>query len=205
MEWKSFGKYFKFHSNLKIPFDLIGTFASFYQDVITSWCNYYSSPPTLPSTISSQHLWFNAFIKIENSVLYYKEVSDNQINYMCDFFDRNGNLKSLINLAHEYKIEKKMYFKWFHLIHAIPESWKKDIKIDQGNFRNLLYLNHHLIKNNQIYFIEKLKANELYFLSVSLRNTVPTSKKYVENFSPNLYFIWKHVYILPNRHLQVQS
>ena len=124
---------------------------------------------------------------------------------MCDFFDRNGNLKSLINLGHEYKIEKKMYFKWFQLIHAIPESWKKDIKIDQGNFRNLVYLSHRLIKNNQIYFIEKLKANELYFLSVSLRNTVPTSQNYVENFFPNLSFIWKHVYILPNRYLQVQS
>ena len=67
---------------------------------------------------------------------YYKEFSDNQINYACDFFDRNGNLKSCVNFVHENKI-KKMYFKWCQLIHAIPKSWKKDIKIDQGNFRNL--------------------------------------------------------------------
>ena len=52
----------------------------------------------------------------------------------------------------------------------------EDIKIDQGNCQNLLYLNHHhLIKNNLIYSIEKLKANELYSLSISLRNTVPNS------------------------------
>ena len=71
-----------------------------------------------------------------------------------------------------------MYFKWFQLIHAIPKSWKKDIKIDQGKCQNLLCLNHRLIKNNQVYSIEKLKANELYSHSISLRNTVPTSSKY---------------------------
>ena len=95
------------------------------------------------------------------------------------------------------KLKKKKYFKWFQLIHAIPKSWKKNIKIDQGNCRNLLYLNHHLIKNNQIYSIEKLKANELYPLSISLRNAVPTSQKYFENIFPSLPFTWKDVYILP--------
>ena len=90
-----------------------------------------------------------------------------------------------------------MYLKWFQLIHTIPKSWKKDTKIDQGNYRNLLYLNLHLIKNNQIYSIEKLEANEFYSLSISLRNTVPTSQKYFENFFPSLSFTWKDVYILP--------
>ena len=58
--------------------------------------------------------------------MYYKEFSDNQINHVCDFLDRNGNLKSWINLVHEYEITKQMHFKWFQLIHAIPQSSKKD-------------------------------------------------------------------------------
>ena len=90
-----------------------------------------------------------------------------------------------------------MYFKWFQLIHPTLKPWKKDTKIDQGNCRNLLYLNRHLLKNNQIYSIEKLKANELYFLSISLRNNVPTSQNYFQNFFPSLSFTWKDVYILP--------
>ena len=192
---KAFGKNFKFHSNLHIPSDLICTFPTFYQDIITSWCNYYTSPPTLPSTISSQYLWFNTFIKIENRVVYYKEFSDNQINYVCDFFDRNGNLKSWVNFVHEYKIEKKMYFKWFQLIHAIPKSWKKDIQIDQGNCRNLLYLNHRLIKSNQTYSIEKLKANELIFSFHIVKNSVSTSKRYFESFSKPIFYVEKRLYI----------
>ena len=91
-----------------------------------------------------------------------------------------------------------MYFKWFQLIHAIPKSWKKEIKIDQGKCRNLLDLNHHLIKNNQIYSIKKLKANELDSLSISLRNNVPTTQKYFEIFFPSLSFTWKDIYVLPH-------
>ena len=81
-------------------------------------------------------------------------------------------------------------------------------KNDQRNCRNLLYLYHHLIKNYQIYSIEKLKANELCSLSISFRNTVPTSQKHFENFFPSLSFTWKDVYLLPlivttNARLQV--
>ena len=38
---KAFGKKFKFHPNFHIPFDLICTSPTFYQDIITSWCKYY--------------------------------------------------------------------------------------------------------------------------------------------------------------------
>ena len=52
-------------------------------------------------------------------------------------------------------------------------------------------------KNNQIYYIQKLKANKLYFLFMSLRNTVPTSRNYFENLFLNISFTWKDVYNLP--------
>ena len=88
---------------------------------------------------------------------------------------------SLKDIVYKYKM-KKMYFKWFQLIQAIPKSRKKDRKNDLGDCRNIVYLNNHLIKENQIDFIEKLKANELYFLSMSLRKTVPTLQKYFDFF-----------------------
>ena len=97
---KASGIYFKF------PSELIYTFPSFYQNIITSWCKFYSSATTLPSTFSSQYLQFNTFIKFENSNnVYYKEFSDNQRNYVFDFFNRNGKLKSWIKFVHECKME----------------------------------------------------------------------------------------------------
>ena len=50
----------------------------------------------------------------------------------------------------------------------------------------ILYLNHHLIKNNQILAIEKLILKELYSLSVILKNELLTSQKYFCNIFPNL-------------------
>ena len=104
---KAFGKSFKFHSNLHIPSDLICTFLSFYQDIITSWCKSDRSPPHCP-----QQFLHNIYGSIPLSKL--KIVLSiirnfNQINYVCDFFDRNGNLKSWINIVHEYKIKKNIF------------------------------------------------------------------------------------------------
>ena len=33
-------------------------------------------------------------MKVENSIVYYNKFSDDQINYVCNFFDRDDNLKS---------------------------------------------------------------------------------------------------------------
>ena len=60
-----------------------------------------------------------------------------------------------------------------------------------------IYISVPLIKSNQTYSIEKVKANELYSLSISLRNTVLISQKMFWNFFPNLSFAGKDGYILP--------
>ena len=52
-----------------------------------------------------------------------------------------------------------------------------EILNDKGNCKNIIYLNHHLIKNNQILAIEKLIPKELYSLSIVLKNQLPTSQK----------------------------
>ena len=60
-----------------------------------------------------------------------------------------------------------------------------------------IYISVPLIKSNQTYSIKKVKANELYSLSISLRNTVHISQKCFEIFFPNLSFARKDGYILP--------
>ena len=45
---------------------------------------------------------------------------------------------------------KKKYFTWFQFLHVIHKrKLKENLKIDQGNCRNLLYLNDHLIKTTK--------------------------------------------------------
>ena len=67
---------------------------------------------------------------------------------------------------------------------------------DKGNCKNIIYLNHHLIKKSQILAIKKLTPKELYSLSIVLKNEVPTFQKYFCNIFPNLQVEWKEIYLL---------
>ena len=95
-----------------------------------------------------------------------------------------------------FRLTRKSYFKWYQLIHAIPRPWKLAVLNDQGNCKNVIYLNHRLINNNQVLAIEKLVPKELYFLSIVLKNERPTSQKYFCNIFPNLQVQWKEIYLL---------
>ena len=55
------------------------------------------------------------------------------------------------NVLQQHKMNKQFYFKWLQLIHTIPNPWKKEMVHDNGNCKNLLLLNHHLIKNNRLH------------------------------------------------------
>ena len=47
---------------------------------------------------------------------------------------------------------------------------------DNGNCKNLLLLNHHLIKNNLLHDVEKLNVEELYSFLIFFKNTKPITK-----------------------------
>ena len=71
--------------------------------------------------------------------MFYKEISENQFNFLTDFFYLYGKLKSWSDLVKEYNLNHKLCFKWSQLIPALPRSWKKVIEDDKGNYRKLLF------------------------------------------------------------------
>ena len=83
--------------------------------------------------------------------------------------------------THEFKIDKILSFKWIQLVHAIPNHWKKKLTENTINSQSLSYLNHDLIKSNQIHSL-KLTVKELYLISLQHEKTTPTSQKYVSSF-----------------------
>ena len=178
------GKNFKFHSNLSFPNKTINSLPSYYKDIINSWCKYYSCTPKVSSLVSLQFLWYNSYIKINNEVVCYKDFADKKTHFVSDLFDENGELKSCQKILSAFQLTQKSYFKWFQLIHVIPRPWKLAVLNNKGNCKNIIYLNNHLIKNNQILAIEKLIPKELYSLSTVLKNEPPMSQKYFCNISP---------------------
>ena len=128
------GKDFKFHSSLEITVNILDNFPSYCKNIIQCWIKNFSKSPTTPSAIASQYLWFNSNIKVDKKVVFYKEFSDNQINFLTDLFDLRGKKKSWIDLAIEFNLDNKLFFKWCQLIHALPKSWKTTIADDQGQY-----------------------------------------------------------------------
>ena len=205
-EWKVIPKYYinkalgyniKFHSNMLLPDNVLNLLPSFYKGLFSNWCKYYSTEPLIPSTIGSQNLWFNRFIKIDHKVIFLKEFSEKNFNFLIQLFDEKGRLKKWENIKHEYKISPKMHFKWLQILHAIPSVWKKKMILDKGNCKNLVYLDNHLTTNNQIYSCQKLNAKDLYFHSIRLINSKPTSQVYFQKLFQEIELDWKNIYLLP--------
>ena len=99
----------------------------------------------------------------------------------------------------QYKLSDKSYFKWYQVLNSIPNSWKKILLNDGGNCYNLLYLKHHLIKNNLILALEKLSPAELYSLLIVTRNSIPSSQKYHKDLFTAVDVEWKDIYLLPRK------
>ena len=69
--------------------------------------------------------------------------------------------------------------------------------LDNGNCKNLLRLNHHLIKNNQLHDVEKRHAKVLYCFPIFFKNTKPTSQKYFQNYFSGMQLVWRDICSLP--------
>ena len=71
-----------------------------------------------------------------------------------------------------------MQFHYRQIIHVLPLHWKETMKHFAGNFN--LYMQHHLIKCNTIYNLEKLNSRELYHLQLLLKYDKTTWQDYHE-------------------------
>ena len=74
---------------------------------------------------ASQNLWFKNNIEVNKTVVFYKEFSENQLNFLTNFFDLYGKLKSCSDLVKDYNLNHKLFFKKCQLIRTLPKPWKK--------------------------------------------------------------------------------
>ena len=110
---------------------------------------------------------------------------------------RNGKMNSWNELKNEFKLEQQLYFKCMQLVNAIPSNWKNNLKHSDTYSQNLILLDHHLVKSNSLFSIEKLESRELYCIINSSRNNKPTSQIYFEKKFDSKELDWRVIYTLP--------
>ena len=64
------------------------------------------------------------------------------------------------------------------ITHVLPQHRKEYINNFAGNLNNLYIQDHHLIKCNMIYSLEKLDTNELYHMQLVLKYVKLTCQNY---------------------------
>ena len=84
------------------------------------------------------------------------------------------------------------------LINSIPLNWRNIIK-NNCSSTNLLLLNHHLVKKNNLISLDKLHCQELYNILVYISPHKPTSQIYFENLFREPDLNWKEIYLLPRK------
>ena len=145
----------------------------------------------------SQFLWYNIYIKFDESDVYLSRFSQNNLNFVSQLFNTNGSIKAWHLLKQEYHLNNNSYFQWLQLINSIPEKWKLSIKQSSSEAKNLIAHGHHLRKGSRILILEKLTSKELYQILISSRTNKVTSVTYFETkFNANS-LDWTKMFILP--------
>ena len=76
------GKKFLFNSNLDISSKQINHFPQYYQEIFRNWSSDLSVSPNISSTITSQVIWFNKHIKIDNKPLCNNSLANQGVNHV---------------------------------------------------------------------------------------------------------------------------
>ena len=110
-------------------------------------------------------------------------------------FASEGECKEWNHTKEEFQLTDNLYYKFSQMSHTIPKKWKQILR-ENGSEACVIYLDHHLIKNNLPLSLEKLTSKELYSMLIS--------KKMHTHFTANSLFPdsnidWKLIYLLPRK------
>jgi hypothetical protein len=176
----------------------------FYNDLFSMWAQIHYYKPQNNEDMSRQELWYNSNIQIENKYIIYKEWDRNNIRYIQDLLDKEGNVISKAEMEKKYDIRCKQ-LQYESLIHAIPKAWKIELKKHKG-----LNLNYHVIKQCMVVCgktrvnHEAINTKTLYWHLVSTKSERPTSEN---KWAEKLEFIiteemWQSIY---TNHLSISD
>ena len=147
-------KNFFFLSNLSINPNKIKDFPTYYQDILIKWEKHFSCLPSLPSSVASQCLCHNKYIKIDDKTIFSASLSPKGINFVGQLFQNNQQIKNWDQLKTEFDLIENEKFLILQITHALPISWKEILRNYTESINNLIIQDHHLIKKTSNIILE---------------------------------------------------
>ena len=138
-------KNFVFYSNLSINPNKIKEFRTYYLHI--NICYFLSLLP-LPSSVASQCLWHDKYIKIDDKTIFSSSLSAKGINFVGQLFQNNQQIKKWDELKTEFDLIENEKFLLVQITHALPISLKEILGNYTESINNLHIQDHHLIKKH---------------------------------------------------------
>ena len=136
------------------------------KEIIISWFEYSHHEPCNKISIHNQIIWFNSHVKVDNHTIFIKTLYDQDILYIHQFLDTNGEHLTLVQFEEKHNVHINM-LDYYGIITAIPRQWRKKIR-EQGdtievnytpnNALIALHQKHHVCKLIYSKFIENIHA-----------------------------------------------
>ena len=124
---------------------------------------------------------------------------EQKLNFIGQLFDEKKP-KPWNELKEEFSLAKTDHFKYMQLCNAIPSSWKASLLKDSENTHGLVLYELHIVINQTVHYIFKLRAKFLYNLLLGKMECRPTIKRYFSNlFTLPDDFDWTKIYDLPRK------
>ena len=70
----------------------------------------------------SEAIWFNSDIKVDSKPVHFYFFSDNNLNFIGQLFNDNGNIKHWKNLKIEFYLIDTHKLYWLQIIDALPKT-----------------------------------------------------------------------------------
>ena len=107
-------------------------------------------------------------------------MSRKDINYVGQLFKCNGKSKLWEKLKNKFNLQGQLQFIFNQIIHSVPKSCSKLIA-NLENIKNVVFQSHHLIKNHQIYCLNKLNSKEIYSILIESGDSKPFFPIVIQN------------------------
>ena len=193
---KIFGLPLSFENMLELTFEVkyLENYKSlFYKQVLEYWFELKKiSLPVKSDVIRSQVLSYNANILIDSKPIFNKVIYNN-VKYVQDILDKDGNFRDLVNLNEAYGCNISV-MQYNSIKAAIPRHWRKELKNSHVTEISKEISVHIFGKKT---YIMNLTSKNVYWSFVNAIVQTPTSIAKWEQLFPGYDFMWSELYCMP--------
>ena len=185
-----------FYPNLALNLDILKDLPLFYRQLAIYWLDFSQSEPKTTSSVLSESVWNNSFIKIDSKPIQPTFFGISEHIFLKNLLDDEGNFVSWDVFRLKYNIHSKHIFRWIQLKSSIPNTWIKLVKSDLTLQENICDFKPHINIKSRICSIEKLTSAEIYKLFIKRIEKPATSQSFF-NDKFDISDVWKNIYLLP--------